>query len=63
MPTGMKLMIAFVVGLLLINLIFVDEEKEAEKYNDLYCEMVELHMDNPFLGWGDYKGIYDEVCK
>lgn len=29
----------------------------------LYCEMVSIHLEDETLGWPDYRGTYDEVCK
>lgn len=40
-----------------------DDQREQREEVALYCDMVELHQRNPELGWPDYRGIYDEVCK
>ena len=42
---------------------FMNDAEEAEKTDDLYCEMVEMHMSDPSTGWPDYKGVYDAQCK
>jgi len=56
-------LIFIIVGLgLLIGMTTTEEEQEG---NAFYCEMVKIHKDSidPHLGWPDYRGIYDEVCK
>ena len=57
-----NLIIALIVAgvIALISVMTVEQE---QKELDLYCEMVELRQTNPDLGWPDYKGIYEEVCK
>jgi len=54
------IMVTLTIGL--VGTVMVEDEQQEET---LYCEMVGIRMDtgNPHLGWPDYKGIYDEVCK
>jgi len=53
-------LIVIVFGLILTGL--PDDSEVAQDQLDTYCEMVQLRMQNPDLGWPDYKGIYNEVC-
>lgn len=39
-----------------------DQGIEAQE-TALYCEMVSIHLEDETLGWPDYRGTYDEVCK
>lgn len=39
-----------------------DQDIESHE-TALYCEMVSIHNADETLGWPDYKGTYDEVCK
>ena len=57
--------IALCSSLMLLAYALKGMESESEvqvKEQDLYCEMVSLHLDDKTLGWPDYKGIYDSVC-
>ena len=53
-------------GLMILLAVLLDalpdpvEEMEADRR--LYCTMVKLHMDDPRIGWPDYRGVYAEVC-
>jgi hypothetical protein len=39
-------------------------DKDAQKVDDSeYCEMVKLHISNVNLGWPDYNGNYNKLCK
>lgn len=33
-----------------------------EREQAMYCEMVELHKQDPSVGWPDYNHNYNEVC-
>jgi hypothetical protein len=46
-----------------LTIVFMNDAEEAEKADDLYCEMVKMHMSDPSAGWPDYKGVYDAQCK
>ena len=41
----------------------IDDSAELlQKEQGLYCEMVELHLQDVTTGWPDYKHTYEEVC-
>lgn len=46
-----------------LTIAFMNDAEEAEKADDLYCEMVKMHLSDPSTGWPDYKGVYDAQCK
>lgn len=56
-------LLALILGALTI-LFMVPAEREEVAELSLYCEMVEIRVatGDPYLGWPDYKGIYDTEC-
>ena len=46
----------------------IEQEKSIEAAADVelkhYCEMVDIRRNSgdPYLGWPDYRGVYDSEC-
>ena len=63
-----KLIVLGGLVFLLVVLFMIPAEKaveqEATAELSLYCEMVEIRLTtgDPYLGWPDYKGIYETEC-
>ena len=61
------MLLVVIIGLS-VTLLMIPAEKAAEQEASaelsLYCEMVEIRLttDNQYLGWPDYKGIYETEC-
>ena len=58
------------VGMLLAGVVIAlalgamgDDPDGAEAELAQYCGMVSLHKADPSVGWPDYNGNYDEVCR
>lgn len=58
-------LLAIILSALCLAAVMVEDEKEAERSLELYCEMVTIRLEtgDPYLGWPDYKGIYDAECR
>lgn len=54
---------AILAGLILFGLVGAMDAEDEQAQQDLYCEMVKLHKQDPSTGWPDYDGIYDTACR
>jgi hypothetical protein len=54
---------AVIAGLVLFGMVGTMDAEDEQAQLEHYCEMVELHKQNPSQGWPDYDGIYDQSCK
>ena len=54
---------AILAGLILFGLVGTMDAEDEQAQQDLYCEMVKLHKQDPSVGWPDYRGEFDELCK
>lgn len=54
---------AILAGLLLFGLVGTMDAEDEKLQLEHYCEMVKLHKQDPTVGWPDYDGIYDTVCR
>lgn len=55
--------IFIICGLMALALAGSIDFEEAEKRDEHYCFMVELHKQNPDNGWPDFNNNYSEVCQ
>ena len=54
---------AFLAVLMLFGMVGAMDAEDEQAQLEQYCEMVNLHKQDPSTGWPDYDGIYAESCK
>lgn len=59
----MKLIVLSIAFLASLPILLIFSDYSDEEVNLLhYCEMVELHKQNPDVGWPDFRDTYEKGC-